>query len=178
MRIYPQLCEKLDIMRPNKFQIINVDNTLFDYECTRLIDLYNAEKMEFINQFYGFDIEYINHRLEDTMFELTGYDIVNQEPTYITKSSSIGTKEPNRADAWSDDNPIVKPYGNRVFTLMVFLSEGELYFPHIKLRHRAKIGDGLIWNNVVMEGRVLDAINQVSNDTYYIKKWVREKPFV
>ncbi len=165
-------------MRPTKFQIAKINNALLDYECKRLIDLYNSEKMEFINQFYGFDIEYINHRVEDIVLELTGIDIIQQEPIYITKSADAKNAEPNRADSWEDNNPITKQYGNRLFTFMVFLTEGELFFPKINLRHNTKVGDGFIWNNIIESGRVLDSINHVSNDTYYIKKWVREKPFI
>jgi len=149
-----------------------------DYECQRLINLYNDEAMEFINGFYGFDIEYIIHRVEDITHELTDININHQEPIYITKSADIGLTEPNRADSWADDNPITKQYGNRIFTFMTFLTEGEIFFPNIKLRHKVKAGDGLIWNNVIKEGRIMDSINQVSNNTYYIKKWVREKPFI
>lgn len=164
--------------RPDKFQIIKINNALMKYECERLIDLHSEEKMSFIEEFHGFDIEYINHRLEDIVHELTGIEIIKQEPIYIAKSADIGKKEPNRADAWADDDPIINNYGNRVFTFIVFLTDGEIYFPNINLRHKAKAGDGIIWNNVVDAGRVMDSINQVSNDTYYIKKFVREKPFI
>jgi hypothetical protein len=149
-----------------------------DYECARLIELYNTEKMEFIRDFHGFDYEYIVSRIEDIVHELTNIDIINQEPIYITKSAAIGLKEPVRSDAWVDDSPPTKQYGNRLFTVLFFLSEGEVTFPQVKLNHKMKAGDALVWNNVVEAGRVIDSINQVSNDTYYIKKWVREKPFV
>ena len=161
-------------MRPNKFQIVKINNALMDYECKRLIDLYEEQKMEFINQFFDFDIEYINHRVEDIVHEMTNYPISKQESIYITKSASVGQIEPNRADSWEDGSDLTKDYGNRVFTCMIFLTEGEIFFPKINLRHKAKVGDGLIWNNVIESGRILDSINQVSNDTYYIKKWVRD----
>lgn len=163
--------------RPNKFQVVKINNVLFDYECQRLIRLYNEENVDFIKGFYGFDVEYINNRLEDVMYELTGYQIINQEPIYITKSAPTD-HEKNRSDAWSDDNPIVEKYGNRVFTLLVFLSDGDLFFPQINLRHKAKVGDGIIWNNVDQNGRLLQSINKISNNTHYLKKWVREKPFI
>jgi len=166
------------MIRPTNFKIVKINNALMDYECQRLIDLYKNEKVEFMNDFYGFDIEYINLRVEDIIHDLTGIDVIYQEPIYISKSADIGVKEPTRADAWEDTNPIIKQYGNRVFTFMAFLTEGEIHFPQINLKHKAKVGDGLVWNNVIESGRVLDSINQVSNDTYYIKRWVREKPFI
>ena len=149
-----------------------------EYECQRLIDLYNEEKMEFIKGFHGFDVEYINNRVEDIVQELTGIEIIYQEPMFITKSADIGKQEPNRSDSWSDDDPIINQYGNRIFTFMIFLTPGELFFPNINLRHITKTGDGIIWNNVTKSGRTLDSINQVSNNTYYVKKWIREKPFI
>ena len=166
------------LKRPNKFRIVKVQNALFAYECERLIQLYNKESLEFIYDFYGFDVEYINLRIEDIVCELSNLDVIYQEPIYITKTPKIGITEPNRSDAWADDNPLTKQYGNRVFSAVFFLTNGTITFPNIKLQHEMKAGDALIWNNVVEAGRALDSINHISNDTYYVKKWVREKPFI
>lgn len=165
-------------MKPDKFQIVKIENALMDYECQRLIDLYEETNIEFINDFYGFDIEYLNHRIEDITNELTGIDIINQEPTYITKSLPNGKIEPIRSDAWSEESGLINEYGNRIFTLIIFLSPGEILFPNINLRHITKAGDGIVWNNIGTDGRIIDSVNQISNNTYYIKKWVREKPFI
>ncbi len=162
----------------DKFQIFKVQSALMEYECQRLIDLYNAERMNFIRDFHGFDVDYINYRVEDIVYDLTGIDINHQEPIFIAKTADIGLKEPIRSDAWENDSPPTKQYGNRLFTALFFLADGDVLFPRIKLKHEMKMGDAIIWNNVVKSGRALDSINQISNDTYYIKKWVREKPFI
>lgn len=166
------------MMRNDKFQIFKVQNALMKYECDRLIDLYNAEHIDFIRDFYGFDVDYIDYRVEDIVHDLTGIDINHQEPIYIGKTAGVGLKEPNRSDAWEDGSPPTAQYGNRIFTALFFLSDGDVLFPHIKLQHKMNAGDAIVFNNVVTSGRLPDAINHISNDTYYIKKWVREKPFI
>jgi hypothetical protein len=166
------------MVRSDNFKIFNVKNALTTFECERLIKLYNDEQIEFINEFYGFDVEYIIKKVEDVTYELTNLDIINQEPIYLAKSSPIGIEEPIRADAWEDNTDPTKQYGNRLFTTLIFLTPGEITFPNINLKHQCNIGDGLVWNNVITQGRTLESINQISNDTYYIKKWTRENPFV
>lgn len=161
-------------MELKKFQIVKIDNALMDYECQRLIDLYNTEHVDFIQKFYGFDVEYINYRVEDIVYELTNLDIIHQEPIYIAKTQK---NEPIRSDAWEANNPLTEQYGNRIFTFICFLTDGEIFFPRLNLRHKVIAGNALIWNNVINFERTLDALNQISDETIYIKKWVREKPF-
>jgi hypothetical protein len=161
-------------MIPTEFKVFDIKNALMDYECNRLIQLYDDKHINYINEFHGFDIEYIIKRVEDIAFDLTNYDIKNQEPIYISKNKK---DDPSRIDAWMDGSKNIELSGNRVFTVLFFLSEGSIVFPKIKLQHIAKSGDAIIWNNVVKDGRIEDAVHQISPDTYYIKKWVREKEF-
>lgn len=165
-------------MRTETFKIYKIKNALADFECDRLLKFYNEEHKEFIDDFFGFDVEYIIKKMEDITNDVTNIDIINQEPIYITKSSKIGIEEPTRADAWEDNTPQTEQYGNRLFTTLVFLTPGEITFPNINLKHQCNAGDGLVWNNVTTQGRTLESINQISNDTHYIKKWTREKPFI
>ena len=165
-------------MRPEKFQIFKVSNALMPYECKRLIELHQAIDTQFVMDFHGFDVEYIDNRIVDITHELTNIDEVNQEPFYIAKTKDGNAIETNRADAWNDGDKETLQYGNRIFTALFLLSDGEVFFPNINLQHKMNAGDALIWNNVVVSGRVLDAINRISNNTYYVKKWVREKPFI
>jgi len=160
---------------PDTFKIYKIQNALFDYECDKLIQLYEQHHMEWITDFYGFDLEYIDQRLSDITHDLTGEEYINQEPPYITKSTK---DDPARIDAWTNDNPLCAQYGNRTFTVLFLLSDGFVTFPNINIQHTMKKGDSLIWNNITTDGRVIDSVNIVGPDTYYIKKWVREKPFV
>lgn len=164
----------MSMEKPNNFKVFDVKNALMDYECNRLIQLYDDKHINYINEFYGFDVEYIDKRVEDITFDLTNYDIKNQEPIYITKTTK---DEPNRIDAWESDSRQIKLSGNRIFTVLIFLSEGSIMFPKISLEHKSKPGDAIIWNSLGKDGRILDSVNKISPNTYYIKKWVREKEF-
>jgi hypothetical protein len=160
---------------PNEFKIFDVKNALLEYEYTRLIQFYDETHIEYLTDFHGFDMEYIIKRVEDITMDLTGIELAHQEPIYISKSLE---NEPNRIDAWSTNAPETKQFGNRLFTLLICLSEGVVKFPYLNLEHIIKPGDGLIWNNVVNNERVLNSVSNISPNTYYIKKWIREKEFI
>jgi predicted 2-oxoglutarate/Fe(II)-dependent dioxygenase YbiX len=76
--------------------------------------------------------------------------------------------------------------GDRIATFLLYLNDdydgGELEFPHVKLRHRGKTGDGVYFAHIDGSGTPdrlsLHAAKPITrNEKFILSQWIHDRPF-
>ena len=182
----------------NKLQLYTIDNFLSEDECkllmrileenqkpdenvdseeeTRIIktDLTEVQKKEFI--------EYIDYKISQKMQIPIEYSEFVKGQIF---KEGQGLKM--HTDWFNQALPEFKKFcskkGNRTWTFTIFLNDveegGELYFKSINHDFKPKIGQAVIWNNLLEDGSVNTNTLHMEKDVtkgkkYIITKWFRE----
>jgi predicted 2-oxoglutarate/Fe(II)-dependent dioxygenase YbiX len=76
--------------------------------------------------------------------------------------------------------------GDRIATFLLYLNDdydgGELEFPHVRLRHRGKAGDGVYFAHVDPNGvpdrmSLHAALPITRNEKFILSQWIHDRPF-